>query len=129
MKWNEIKTKTMAAVESSGLPEEYRKRLEFEFREIEKQATQEYWEDAVKVKKTFAKNKNGLVLPWILGMTKIDPIEGEKVIYAGDGNIEMDGIEIEIENGKRIPISPRTMVRTQRGLVSAENLIEGDILT
>ncbi len=129
MKWSEIKAKTMAAIESSGLPDQYRERLEFEFKEVEKQATQEYWEDAVKAKKTFVKNKNGLVLPWILGMTKIDPIEGEKVIYVGDGNVEMDGIEIEIENGKRIPISSRTMVRTQRGLISATDLVEGDILT
>jgi hypothetical protein len=126
MKWDEIKAKTLAAVESANLPIQYRERLEFEFKEIEKQATQEYWEEATKNLKKYDHNKNGLVLPWILNMTPIDPIEGEQVVYAGDGHLEIDGIEIELDNGVKIPVSARTMVRTSRGLVAAGDLAAGD---
>ena len=126
MKWDDIKRTTAAAIETSGLPLVYKERLEFEFKEIEKQATQEYWEEITKAGKKFTHNKNGLVLPWILGVTPIDPIEGEQVSYAGDGNIEMDGVEIELENGSRVSFSPRTLVRTKRGLVAAADLVASD---
>lgn len=126
MKWDEIKRVTLRSLDAAGLPAVYRERLEFEFKEIEKQATQEYWEDAIKTRKRSSHNKNGLVLPWILGMTLIDPIEGEQVSYAGDGNVEMEGIEIELENGVKIPVSPRTLVRTVRGLVTAADLVASD---
>jgi hypothetical protein len=126
MKWIDIKRTTLSALDASGLPPVYRERLEFELKEIEKQATQEYWEEITKTGQTFAHNKNGLVLPWLLGMTPIDPIEGEQVVYAGEGNIEMDGIEIELENGVRVPMSARTMVRTERGMVAAADLVAGD---
>lgn len=107
-------------------PKEYTNRLLFEFTEIEKQATQEYWEDLVKKQKKFSKNPNGLVLPLAIGITEIDPVEGENVAYVGDGRFEMDGIEIELENGKKISLSMNTKIKTQKGMVKASELTLDD---
>lgn len=124
MRWEDIKTTALEW--SKQKPDEYRERLLFEFKEIEKQATQEYWEDLVKKKKKFSKNPNGLILPFALGITDIDPIQGENVAYIGDGRFEMEGIEIEFENGKKISLSANTKVKTSRGMVLAMDLLPTD---
>lgn len=124
MRWQEIKSSAMKWAETR--PKEYTNRLLFEFTEIEKQATQEYWEDLVKKQKKFSKNPNGLVLPLAIGITEIDPVEGENVAYVGDGRFEMDGIEIELENGKKISLSMNTKIKTQKGMVKASELTLDD---
>lgn len=124
MRWEDIKTTALEW--SKQKPDEYRERLLFEFKEIEKQATQEYWEDLVKKDKKFSKNLNGLILPLALNMTQIDPIEGEYVAYIGDGRFEMEGIEIELENGKKINVSKNTKIKTIRGFIPAIELSPTD---
>lgn len=124
MRWQEIKSSALEWAKDK--PSEYKEKLIFEFLEIEKQATQEYWEDLVKKKKKFSKNPNGLILPFALGITDIDPIQGENVAYIGDGRFEMEGIEIEFENGKKISLSANTKVKTSRGMVLAMDLLPTD---
>lgn len=75
MDWSQLKQKAIQILEDRNLPDEYNSRLKFEFREIEKQGANNYWLDNYNEKKMWEDNKNGLVLPWLLNMTKIDPIE------------------------------------------------------
>lgn len=124
MRWEEIKSSALEW--SKDKPNEYREKLLFEFKEIEKQATQEYWEDLVKKQKRFSKNPNGLILPLALNVTDIDPIKGEYVAYIGDGRFEMEGIEIEFENGNKISMSKNTRIRTSRGLIAAIDVLPTD---
>lgn len=124
MNWKEIKESAMNWAKDK--PQEYKDKLLFEFEEIEKQATQEYWEDLIKKKKKFSKNPNGLILPLAFEMTDIDPIIGEKAAYIGDGRFEMEGIEIELENGKKITLSSNTKIKTNRGMIAASDLLLTD---
>lgn len=124
MNWQDIKLSALNWAKEKAA--EYEQRLLFEFSEIEKQATQEYWEDLVKKNKKFNKNPNGLILPFALGITDVDPIHGDNVAYIGDGRFEIEGIEIELENGKKINMSLNTKIKTSRGMVAAEELLPTD---
>lgn len=53
------------------------KKLAFEFKEIDKQGAGTYWAQLYNDNHKYDTNKNGLVLPWILGMTSARPSEGE----------------------------------------------------
>ena len=75
MNWQEIQNKAINELESRSLRSEYKSQLEFELYEIDKQGANQYWEDIVNSGKKF-KNKNHLVLPWLLGITDDkDPIK------------------------------------------------------
>lgn len=80
MNWDQVKRLATDALSESGISDgdsEYARRLVFEFEEIEKQATQNYWVTAVSEGRKFTHNDHGLVLPWILGLTDINPVRGE----------------------------------------------------
>jgi DNA polymerase-3 subunit alpha len=83
--WQRI---TEAATQKAvSLPEEYRHRLKYEISEISRQGANDYWLDVVKSGKQFATNPNGLVLPFVLGLTPIDPIKAglpHKVVFQTD---------------------------------------------
>jgi len=53
---------------------EYIKRLDFELIEINKQGANRYWLRNYNEGKKWEHNKNGLIFPFLLGMTPIDPI-------------------------------------------------------
>lgn len=55
--------------------ERYIKRLDFEDEEITKQGANDYWLELANSDKKYDTNKNGLVLPFILGVTIVDPIK------------------------------------------------------
>ena len=125
MNWIELKQLVNDKV--SSLSEEYQERLKFEFKEIEKQGAEDYWLDLVKTGKKFEKNKNGLVLPWLMGITDIDPIIGENKIFVGDETGKtMIGLVIKTDDGKTIEVSEDTIISTKRGLVKGANLVVGD---
>ncbi|MEM3000668.1 MAG: hypothetical protein QXP41_00550 [Candidatus Nitrosocaldus sp.] len=68
--WADIKATAYAMLD--GRPKEYEDRLKFEISEIEKQGAEDKWVDCAN--KKFDKNPNGLVLPFLIGITPIDPI-------------------------------------------------------
>lgn len=70
--WTDLKNVALDKCASYG--KEYKNRLDFEIKEIEKQGAGDYW---MKIKGSGAiynTNKNGLVLPFLLGITTADPI-------------------------------------------------------
>lgn len=68
MDFADIRQYAEQQISARGLSEAYRERLDFELREIEKQSSEAYWVALHTGGKKFRKNKNRLVLPWLLGM-------------------------------------------------------------
>jgi DNA polymerase III alpha subunit len=65
--WEDIEEKSLTTLKERKLPEIYEKRLKFEFSEVNNQGTNRYWVEIVEDGKKFDHNKNGLLLPWLLG--------------------------------------------------------------
>jgi DNA polymerase-3 subunit alpha len=81
------KVADFATRRANALPAEYASRLAFELREIIKQGANDYWLDLIKARRKFDVNPNGLVLPFVLGITTVDPIKAgipHKVEYHAD---------------------------------------------
>jgi DNA polymerase-3 subunit alpha len=74
MKWVEIKRIAVNSLIERKLPPDYTRRLSYEFKQIELQGNQDYWVELYEGQKRFTSNANGLVLPFVLGITNIDPI-------------------------------------------------------
>ena len=74
MEWEELKAKAERVLYDRGLSEEYSDRLTKECYEIVKQGANEYWLEQYNSDKKWDSNPNGLVLPWLLGMTPVDPV-------------------------------------------------------
>jgi len=72
--WEDVKKEALQELKKRNLPEEYHDRLDDELYEIEKQGVIMRWVDYYVNKKRWDDNKNGLVLPWLLGMTPVDPL-------------------------------------------------------
>jgi len=70
--------------------DKYIKLLEFEASEIQKQGAEQYWIDIIKSKKKFSTNKNLLVLPFLLNITSIDPINDERIQARFDGKLDIN---------------------------------------
>lgn len=88
--WGEMKLKASQAIQ--GLEPKYTERLLFEIKEIEKQEASAYWVRLYSENFKYETNKNGLVLPWALKMTSIDPLlEEHKIIRQTDmPDIDLD---------------------------------------
>lgn len=77
MEWNDLTAIAYQALEERELDGEYRKRLEVEIDEIVKQGANEYWLENHKNQEKWEDNPSGLVMPWLLGMTPIDPVKAK----------------------------------------------------
>jgi len=108
------------------LGREYIDRLKYEHKEIIKQGANEYWMELINEGKKFDHNDNGLVLPFIYGITDVDPVVGHKKLYINGDEVKIYGIEIILENGVVINLSDDTMVKTARGYIKAKDLLEDD---
>ena len=79
MNWTEIKTKAKQELIALNLDEIYTQRLHYECAEVESQGSERYWEEIISENKTYPTNKNGLLLPWLLGIltgdANTDPIK------------------------------------------------------
>lgn len=75
MSWDDLLKKARTAVSTLGAT--YSERLETELKEIEKQGANDYWVGLQQEGAKFEENKNGLVLPWLLGITNVDPMENK----------------------------------------------------
>lgn len=65
----------LAQQKAENLDIEYRKRLKAELKEIQKQGANRVWVEYYENENRWDKNPNGLVFPWLLGLTTVDPIE------------------------------------------------------
>jgi len=74
IEWADVQKRAAQELLKRKLDGEYKDRLLFEFKEINKQGASDYWVELLNAEKTFDHNDNGLVLPWLLGITRIDPI-------------------------------------------------------
>lgn len=129
LNWRTIVDLAYHSLKKKNLGNEYEERLEFEIREIEKQGAEDYWVRKVRAKEQFDHNKHGLVFPWLLGLTEIDPINHEwSYILDDDGDIQEEIITI-IADGKEISIPSSCLIRTKRGEIKAADLQIGDELS
>src|SRR4051812_25401843 len=75
--WNDIVELAKARLTELGLSGEYGKRLLFELKEIEKQGATPYYVRQYNDGFKYESNKNGLVIPFLLGMTAVDPLQSQ----------------------------------------------------
>lgn len=103
MEWTDLKTLAVVAYQERKLPVEYFNRLKFEFKEIEKQGAEGYWISLYNDQKKFETNKNGLVLPFLLDITTVDPIAAaikHNIVY----QTEFPDIDIDFISMARDPV-------------------------
>lgn len=78
MEFSELCEVAEANLGTMQLSDAHRKRLNFEFDEIQKQGAELYWTTLYEDHKKFDKNPNKLILPWVLGMlvgdAAVDPL-------------------------------------------------------
>jgi len=88
--WNTLKTLAAKLLERKNPGAEYAKRLQFELTEIEKQGANAYWCNQFNEEKKYQTNDNGLVLPWLLGLTPVDPMLGQHKIERSNDQPDID---------------------------------------
>ena len=96
--WDTIKKAVVARAAKRGLSSEYIDRLNFEIKEIEKQGANAYWTDKFNSNFKYNTNKNGLVLPWLLDLTPIDPLASKHEIVR---SVDQPDIDIDCLPGAR----------------------------
>lgn len=101
--WNDLKELANELLAIKNLSSEYSDRLLYEIEEIEKQAAGGYWLDLFNNKKRFEHNKSGLVIAWVLKLTKVDPIKNgikHDVKYQAD----FPDVDMDVISASRDPI-------------------------
>jgi hypothetical protein len=125
-KWDDIKRE--AIQKCIRLSKEYRSRLLAELKEIEKQGLNNYWIDNYNNEVRWDSNKNGLVLPFLLGMTEVDPVKSVFTYeLCTDG--EMGDVVDIVVSGTTYSVPSECLVMTKKGLIRAGLLEVGDELT
>jgi DNA polymerase-3 subunit alpha len=76
--WKELAVIAIKSCASRKLGQEYKDRLKFELKEIDKQGANSYWTRLYNSGQKFEHNNNGLVLPFLLDITSIDPVAKNK---------------------------------------------------
>jgi DNA polymerase III alpha subunit len=81
-----------ALEKAEKMGENYITLLKMERKEIEKQGAEQYWTDLLASKKKFKTNKNGLIFPFLIGLTDVDPIleYGNKLSSRYEGKLDVD---------------------------------------
>ena len=75
MTWNELKkTALLTLVKKHRDTKPYSKRLSYEFDQIELQGMTDYWIELYEKGEKLNENPNGLVFPYLIGLTDIDPV-------------------------------------------------------
>ena len=92
MNWEELTAAATKQASSHG--DEYISRLEQEFAEINKQGANDYWLDLVDSNQKFEHNKNGLVLPFVLKITSVDPIK-DSIEHIWQTQPDMPDIDVD----------------------------------
>jgi DNA polymerase III alpha subunit len=73
--WKDLVVLAVKVCKELNLSKEYNSRLVFELKEIDKQGANNYWIRLYNSATKFEHNNNGLVLPFLLGITNVDPIQ------------------------------------------------------
>ena len=121
--WKMLKKAANALITRNGLNKTYVDRLNFEIKEIEKQGANRYWVDLFNSKEKFDHNNNGLVLPFLLGMTKVDPVISEwSYFVCENGSERTEIVELTLEDSSVIAIPANSMVITKTGPIMACDL-------
>lgn len=76
--WKQLKQLLRGLASKPSYSDLYRTRLEFEIDEIEKQGAESYWLKLFKDSKKFDTNPNNLLIPFLLGMVSMDPVQNRK---------------------------------------------------
>ena len=129
--FKELRNIAIAELKSRGLASKinYLKRLDFEFKEIDKQGANIYWIRNYNTNKKWDHNKNGLLLPFLLGMTDIDPIDIKwSYICDDEGDILSEIIIVTTDDNKKVKIPSECLIKTSRGIIKASDLNIGDEL-
>lgn len=96
--WSELIEIAVKQLKAMNLGKEYAQRLLFERNEIDKQGAGGYWTRAYNAQTKWEHNKPGLVLPFLLGLTTVDPIKADikhKITYQPDyPDIDIDFLPI-----------------------------------
>jgi DNA polymerase III alpha subunit len=103
MEWLDVKKMAVTSFRDKKCTEGHLNRLKFEFKEIERQGAEGYWLNTIADGKKFEKNVNGLVLPYLLGITPVDPLAAgipHKVVY----QTEFPDIDIDFIGAARDPV-------------------------
>jgi len=125
--WKILEKLIYLLIKRNNLDKIYLERVNFEIKEINKQGANDYWVSAFNEKKRWNHNNNGLVIPWLLGLTPIDPIKGTNKLYIHSQESPMiEGVEIELENNQKIITSKHTLIKTNKGWIKAININEND---
>jgi hypothetical protein len=129
MEWLEIEKLALRTYLDKKLPKEYYDRLKIEISEIKKQGVNAFWVENYNAKKTWPENPNGLVFPWLLGMTPIDPIT-TKFVYKEDETGEVgEMVILTLENGTKVEIPRNLNVKLSNNMSkSVSELMIGDDL-
>lgn len=103
MEWIDIKKLAVSTFLNKKLPQSYIEKLKFEIKEIEKQGAEGYWLNLLSDKKVFNANPNGLVLPYLLGITNVDPV-AENIPHKTVYQTEFPDIDIDFISAARNPV-------------------------
>lgn len=76
--WKQLKTQALDRAKELNLDPKYVDKLKVELKEIEKQGANSRWVAQFNDGFKYETNKNGLALPWVLGMTPVEPMADHK---------------------------------------------------
>jgi hypothetical protein len=110
------------------LPSEYQTRLKFELKEIDKQGANDYWLGVIRSGKKFDTNPNGLVLPFVLGITPVDPIKAQSNFVIDNTGEPGEIAEITLDSGETVSVPVQAFVRSKSGPILVKDLQIGDEL-
>jgi len=101
--WADLARKAIISCAQKKLGTEYKDRLKREIKEITKQGANNYWVRLYNTGQKFEHNKNGLVFPYLLDMTPVDPVESE-IAHITRLDPEFPDIDIDLLPISRDPI-------------------------
>ena len=130
MTWPDLKA--LAEDKISEINEEDRKdyieRLKYEIKQIEMQAAGDYWVGLYESQSKYESNKNGLVLPYLVGITSVDPIKHKYYYQICEDGKEGDIVIITLEDGKIIEIPIQAIIKIGDKTIRVSELKMGDEL-
>ena len=104
MEWPDLVKIATEALNNHSTDPKYLNRLDAEVTEIVKQGANEYWLENYKNKVKWDDNPNGLLLPWLLGMTLVNPIDDQFIYIEDEKGISNEMIIITLENGDVVEV-------------------------
>lgn len=124
--WADVVKMAAKRLKDGRFSVDYVNRLKFEIEQIDVQGANEYWVDLVRDGKKFDHNRNGLVLPFLLNLTDIDPITYKHVYKFDDDGVDDDVIDLTMEDGSVISLPAKAHIKTKSSNKLVSSLKVGD---